>query len=813
MRAARPVRRKCPARRVLVTQSLFGLDEGSAWSRGDWPVSWICCPGVPAGPHVAVYRLQFRVSARRTVRVHVSADERYSLYLDGALAGRGSERGSPWRWHFETYDLDLFPGRHTLVARVWWLGKARPEAQMSVREGFLLLAEGDALKTLSTGLAAWTARPLPGYRFEGGPLTWGAGHDEVVAGGAVLRGWERGRGPGWRPAVQGLPGTDFQLNNDRIGLVHRLAPAALPALLHRRIRAGRVRHVAAAEEVYTRNQPVRSADHRVAEAARWQAWWRGGTLRLPPHTSRRAIVDLENYYNLYPQLTLRGGRGSMVRLHWAESLYEEKPRPDMGDDHVWQRPKGHRDEIEGKYFVGHGPTWTAPGGRACTFDTLWWQTGRYIEVLIRTGAEALTLEAPILNETRYPLELESHCETDDVRLNAMQSILVRGLQCCAHETYMDGSYWEQLMYVGDTRLQALCNYVMTDDDRLTCKALRMFNDSHLPSGLTQSRFPCSNGQVIPPFSLYWISMLHDFARWRGDPALVRELLPGVRSVLNAHLQHRRADGLVAACPGWNFVDWVPGWRSGEPPGTAEGFSSSLMWQLVCALQEAAELEAYAGEERHAAHRRADAKALAAAVTARFWDAQRGLMADDLAHRSFSEHAQCFALSSGRLARRLAVRILDHLDRGDVAPDATIYFSHYVLEVLAAGGRAEGFFRRLEIWKALPGQGFRTPYEAPGNTRSDCHAWSSHPLYHQFASICGIQPADFNFRSVIIRPMPGPLRKIDAELVHPRGRIQFSCHVNEGKTRMMVKLPRGLTGYLAWKGRRYALSGKRHEFNL
>lgn len=796
------------ATRVWPSKRPAGREDGSAWSRGDWPARWVTCPGVSAESHVAAYRLSFRAARPGTARIHVSADERYTLYLDGVLIGRGSERGSPWRWPFETYDLHLPRGRHTLVARVWWLGESGPEAQMSVHEGFLLQAEGAWLKPLSTGLAPWTARLLPGYSFEGGPLNWGAGFDEVVDGGAVQRGWELGRGAGWRPAVPGMPGADFQTNNDRIGLVHRLDCAKLPSLLDRPTQAGRVRHVAAVADGYTRNRPVRASEHLSAEAARWQAWWGGGTLRIPPHTMRRAIVDLENYYCLYPQLTLRGGRGASVRLHWAESLYEAKPSPEMGDDHVWQRPKGNRDEIEGKYFIGHGPTWISPGGRPLAFDTLWWQTGRYIEVLIQTGAAALTLEAPILRETRYPLELESRCATDDGRLNATQPLLVRGLQCCAHETYMDGAYWEQLMYVGDTRLQALCNFVMTTDDRLTRKALRLFDDSRLPSGLTQSRFPCGNGQVIPPFSLYWISMLHDFARWRGDVDLVRELLPGVRSVLHAHVQHRRADGLVAACPGWNFVDWVPGWRSGEPPGTADGFSSSLMWQLVCALQEAADLEAYTGQNRLATNWREEAKSLAAAVMTTFWDEERGLMADDRAHSSFSEHAQCFALASGRLGRKASARVLDQLDRGEATSVATIYFSHYVLAALAAGGRADGFFRRLELWKALPDQGFRTPYEAPGNTRSDCHAWASHPLYHQFASICGIQPADFGFRTVVIRPLLGPLRRVDAVLVHPRGRIRLAARVDEQGAHFDIRLPAGVTGHLYWAGRCHALRAGR-----
>lgn len=804
-------------RRVLpddpVAQPGFGRTEGSAWVRGDWPAFWISCPGVPSGPQVVAYRLTVAVARRQVVRWHVSADERYALYLDGQCVGRGSGRGSPWRWHYESFAAELAPGRHTLVARVWRLGDAAPVAQMHVREGFLLLAEGADHARWSTGVAGWTARVLPGYRFLGGPLTWGSGADEILDGRVAVRDWVRGRGPGWQPARKGPAGTDVILNADRIGQVHRLAPNPLPPAVKRPIRTGKVRQVEAWRGKHPRRQPIMAADHLAAEARDWQAWWQGATLRIPPHTARRAIIDLENYYCLYPALTVRGGRGAIIQLHWAESLYEAKPQPEMADDHLWSRPKGHRDQVEGKFFVGHGPRWIAPGGGDFTFDTLWWQSGRYVEILIRTGAEALTLRAPVMEETRYPLEWEGRGTTDDARLNAAFPVLVRGVQMCAHETYMDCPYWEQLMYVGDTRLQALCTYVMTCDDRLPRQALRLFRDSLLPNGLTQSRFPTGNGQIIPPFSLFWISMLHDFARWRGGPALVHDLLPGVRSVLDAHLQRRRADGLVAAHPGWNFVDWVPGWISGEPPGAAAGLSSTLMGLLVYALRQAADLEDYAGESTRAALWRVEAQRLAQAVTRTFWDERRGLMADDLDRTCFPEHTQCLALLGGWVNRRAAQRMQSALACEALPMSATIYFSHYVLEALAAGGCADGFYRRLELWKALPEQGFCTPYEAPGHTRSDCHAWGSHPLYHLYASVCGIQPADLGFRTVMIRPLLGPLKQVEAELVHPRGSITLSGQVREGRTYFITRLPSGLSGHLEWRGRRHVLRPGRQEFKL
>ena len=83
-------------------------------------------------------------------RIHVTADERYDLYVDGLRVGRGSERGDAANWFYESYDLTLPAGRHTLVARVWTLGDKAPFAQITLRPGFLLAAEGDAGAPVAT---------------------------------------------------------------------------------------------------------------------------------------------------------------------------------------------------------------------------------------------------------------------------------------------------------------------------------------------------------------------------------------------------------------------------------------------------------------------------------------------------------------------------------------------------------------------------------------------------------------------------------------------------------------------------------------
>ena len=61
---------------------------------------------------------------------------------------------------------------------------------------------------------------------------------------------------------------------------------------------------------------------------------------------------------------------------------------------------------------------------------------------------------------------------------------------------MDTPYWERLQYVGDTRLQALISYVVGGDDRLARQAIDAIDDSRVPDGITQSRYPSALPQMI-----------------------------------------------------------------------------------------------------------------------------------------------------------------------------------------------------------------------------------------------------------------------------------------------------------------------------
>ncbi len=810
-----PNQTRSSARRVFVAQSPFFDPKLTYWTgKGKWSASWIDHPERPCrAPSVALFRRCWSLAAPAKVRIHVSADNRYRLFLDGRPVGRGPERGSPERWRYESYELELSAGAHVLLAQTWWLGDdVAPYAQMSVRPGFLLAAEGEWKDKLSTGVSPWETCLSPGLEFPEIPktiLAWSAvGNRLRVDGCAFPWGFETGAVGTWVPAHVVTQAISGDQRDNRQWWV--LSPATLPPMFERERAAGSLRHLSARSE----DAPVFAAENIAEDSAAWRTWLEGkGTVTIPPRTVRRAIVDIGDYCCAYPMLTVSGGRGARIRIDWAEALYAQADQPTDRITGASQRVKGNRDEVEGRWFIGIGDEFLPDGGARREFTTLWWEAGRYLQIAIETGGEALTLDSFRLLETRYPLEMEGCWASSEPRLGAVIPLGVRALQMCSHETFMDCPYYEQLMYVGDTRLEALATYVLTRDDRLPRKAVQAFADSRRISGFTRSMFPAHTLQIIPPFSLWWVCLAHDYWMWRDTEGWTRGILPAARAVMDAFRNLVRPDGLLTAPPEWNFVDWVPSWPGGIPPGADFNPSGVIQMQCILSFLAKAEMEAGFGEPELAARDRAAAAFLMAAARRSFWNPSRRLFADNPEQTFFSEHVQCLAILTGLLSADEERCLGAALTGPNDLAKTTIYFTHYLFEALRRIGRGDLIPERMSLWYGLVERGLRTTVEMPEPTRSDCHAWGAHPLFHYYASLLGIRPSAPGFRRVRIAPQPGGLESVEGDMPHPAGLIRVKLRRKEATLVAEIELPGELSGEFVWAGRAAPLNPDRTTLTM
>ena len=107
----------------------------------------------------------------------------------------------------------------------------------------------------------------------------------------------------------------------------------------------------------------------------------------------------------------------------------------------------------------------------------------YFQLEIITAGQPLTINDFYGIFTSYPFTLKATFESSDPGLKAIWNTGWNTARLCANETYMDCPYYEQLQYLGDTRIQALISLYLTGDDRLMKNALKLANEPRTPKVL------------------------------------------------------------------------------------------------------------------------------------------------------------------------------------------------------------------------------------------------------------------------------------------------------------------------------------------
>ena len=416
----------------------------------------------------------------------------------------------------------------------------------------------------------------------------------------------------------------------------------------------------------------------------------------------------------------------------------------------------------------------------------------------------------------YPLKENAQFESDREDLKQIWDVGWRTARLCANETYFDCPYYEQLQYVGDTRIQALISLYVAGDDRLVRNALLNFNESRNYEGLTQSRYPSSGTQFIPPYSLFWVDMIHDYWMMRDDPEFVKGFLRGIEDVISWYSQRIGPEtGLLGRMTYWNFVDWAIEWPwitenriGGVPSGGQEGNSSVLSLQFAYAAERAGELFQYFGLSEKAETYRQLAQHITRAVYSTCWDASRGYLADTPDKTEFSMHAQIFGVLTNTIPENQQKLFTERFMNDKSLIQPTLYFRFYLTQALKKAGLADRYLETLGLWEEMLQKGLTTFAENPDPSRSDCHAWSASPNYDLLATVAGIRPGSPGFKTIQMEPALGALTFIKGRMPHPAGTIVFDLKRNgNGGITGTVELPEGVTGIFLWRGISIPLRGR------
>jgi hypothetical protein len=761
-------------------------------------------PGAATPSHyqVRMFRRTFAVTTdhpRATrLEVHVSADSRYLFFCNGQLVGRGPAKGDVNHHFYETFDLTarLQPGRNVLAALVLDMSRVAhrptqlgpPCGVMTYAGGFVL--EGEfGREDLSTD-ARWKVAVDTAHRFQNDHTTFEGyhGYFEHRVSREMPRGWiepdfdDRA----WAAATVLFKAERLENRRDPTS-PYGLMPRMVPPL----------------EESW--GQPF--ADAFVPGGAAPTPAWRAflserQPVELPPHSRVELVLDAGRLTTAYPSLALSGGAGSKLRLTYAEALrlpWGTSGARLLGRQQSLANLASHyADESTGWTFdrrgkvTGWGDIWEPAGdGNAETpegFEPLHWRCFRYVGLLIETGDAPLTLRALQHRFTAYPYEIHAAFDCSDARLNRIWSVSLRTMRLCSHETFDDCPHYEQMQYAGDTMITSKIAMLATGDFGLSRQALFHFDWSRLPDGLTHSRYPSRLVQVIPSWSLHWISNTRDYVYCSGDVATAGELLPGLRAVLDWFRRHADADGLPSQLPYWNITDWCPWWPRGVVPGADTGPTCIISAQYILALDEVGDLCRLLGRASEAGELTAEVAALRAKLHARFWSESEGLYFDRPGGPEISQYGNAWAVVCGAAGERERARLLARFPSDPKLAPGSFFWWHAGFRALAQCGAYDRMPEFLGPWHEMVDYGLSTFVEENSYWRSLCHAWSAHPAIEFMTRVLGVTPRTPGFAEIDIAPHRCGLTHARGQVCTPRGLVAVAWHAENKKFSLEVAAP-------------------------
>jgi hypothetical protein len=745
-------------------------------------------------PRLAQSAHDRRVLFRRVIEIssppgsaplHITADSRYVLWVNGRELSRGPVRGHPAGLRYDTVDAApaLVRGRNVVAVLVrfygfptaWWM----PATPTFSHGAGALLAEME-LPDRAIGTDQGWRCLVAGAWSPQAPSGVGQSVPEVLDGRLLDPAWLTAEfdDSAWRPARV--------MTAIHLGGSGRTRPPTDPygPLLRRPIPQPdtRLRRV---PELGVRTAAPRGPDPGVVAAiaqAVGAASTETGRIRLPG------------------ELDVDAGRDLVLTGDWGEvvggtlRLDIEAPAGTRVDARMCERLDAGGG-IPAHHYP-HGLRYVCRG-TADRFEAGDPSGGRYVIVVVR-GSGRVRINSIGIMERRRPRPAGARFTSSDAVLDRIFETGLRTVDLCAQDAYVDCPTREQRAWTGDSVVHQAVDLVTNPDWSLATWHPRLAA-SPRPDGMLPMAVACDfedRGSIyIPDWALHWVRSLHNLYRWTGDRDVVADLLPTAEGVLRWFARFARG-GLLTDVTGWVLLDWA------SVQGRGAGAVLNGLWGR--ALRDFAEMSRWLGDHGREAWAEAQHAALASAYQI-FWDRRRGgyrdwLHAGEVAP-GMSEHATAAAVVGGLVpARHAAAALRFLLDRapmvtrawsfetmplrvamGPPAPDwdvhsevvrAQPFFRYVVHDAVAELGGALHVADLCRDWDVFLERGEHTWPETWGGG-SRCHGWSSTPTRDLPLYTLGVQPAAPGYVRASVAPRPGRLDSLSGAVPTPHGLIEVA----------------------------------------
>ncbi|MBQ8447700.1 MAG: hypothetical protein IJX27_02065 [Clostridia bacterium] len=516
-------------------------------------------------------------------------------------------------------------------------------------------------------------------------------------------------------------------------------------------------------------------------------------LKISRKGKNYAEFDAEEYTTAYVRVRFKAPKGAQVWVNYAECRTRREYH-ENGEGEMQKRTvKGMRDDENG-FTDGTQYDMLVGTGEWQEHTFFWFRSFRYIQVECAGdlhGAEVFAARYAYPFTAFASGEGKGSFSSNEKYLDDMWKISKNTVECCTHETFVDCPYYEQGQYTMDGLLESLFALRLSNDTAMPKKFIEDLARAQNAEGLVPAKAPFVSEQLIPSFSMFWVMAVREYLRYTGDVAFAKKYTGAIDKAMECFNSFIDGRGLVGETHYWNFIDWVPEWsRNGT---IDEGYTTLTVYSMIYAyaLADAADVAEKCGRRGLAGEYRARKAALVSAINAHCYDEEKGMYEDVPGRKSFSRHTTIWAVLCGACEGEAARALIERTFAYDDVSLTTFSMNYFTFRALEKTGLYEKYAPAVFAdWKKMIDLHCTTWCENPDNPRSECHGWSSTPMYEISAAVLGVYPAEDGFAKVRISPVRVPEGFCaEGRVPVPDGYVDIKVERNCGKMSIFVRASR------------------------
>jgi hypothetical protein len=388
-------------------------------------------------------------------------------------------------------------------------------------------------------------------------------------------------------------------------------------------------------------------------------------------------------------------------------------------------------------------------------------------------------------------------DSSDEQLNAIYRAGVETIRACSIDAQIDGADAGQTQHWASARITARAAAYATGDIALLERGILQVAQSQTADGSLHGQPPSDDprGRTMDSM-LAWVGTLFDHHFHTGRTELLRACRPALDRLLEFFAAHEVREGLLGGLEGFGLAESDP-----------SHISAALNLGYLQALRWSADVYEALDRDEQSARLSTKANALAQSVDKHFWDAKAKAWKDafdpatSAAIDQTSVHVNALALllnlrpdAQAAIASGVILKSMTARRGKTIVPSPAL--AAYALEALVnANLRAEAIDLVRNRWGAMLDRGSTTLWEQwDGASGSRCWGAASSPVYLLLQQILGVRPIAIGWKRVRIAPLVGELEFARGAAPSPLGMIRVEWEkVGEDQLAVRIELPPGTQG--------------------